>query len=99
MAYLIEEYKLPLALTVKGKVELNNCYDKNGVKPQIEIYVGGYETVVNSDGTYQLSFSANELANIPLTVHYTHDGEEINKVVFISYKRNVYVQNIDIILE
>jgi len=88
--YLIREWKLPIAYELRGKVEIVNA-GGNVVNKDVEIFVGGYCATVNSNGEFELVFSATSTSEVFVVIRYINPtGQIITKTELIVINSGIH---------
>lgn len=90
-SYFIDEMRLPISYTLKGKICICD-EDNNTVNKDVEVIIGGYSTFPDVDGNFSLKFASPNSLEIPVVIKYTKPN--LNKetyMEFISFSRGVYI--------
>ncbi len=89
-SYFVREWKLPVAYELDGQVEIVDAAG-NVVNTNVEVFIGGYSTSVDSNGQFKLVFSAPLTTELFIVIRYTTpSGQNIVKTELLVIKEGVH---------
>jgi hypothetical protein len=94
LSNIFENLKLPISYSIEGRVLIYNT-DKQIVKKQVKIFIGGYSTLTRYDGYYYLRFTSPSAAKIPILFYFLDsENKDIKEITFIDLNNRIFnIQN------